>query len=792
MKYLLAFSLFIIRVVVHAQSFEPIRNFSLPDSIQSVEIEMVDFDNDGLLDIALFGGGNNGTHIYFIKGDTVDVPVLSDEFILLEEFASYSITDYNGDNAMDIVSFGSISYAYLNLGNFTFNRQLITLPAFTKTLWVDLNNDGKQEVLGSLVSPTDTLLVAFENVGSAWQAVGDSLHIDVTSLSSLDADYDGNTDIVVSGYVTADSLYTGIVLNRRNFELIPLKGQEWAGTTFTGDINHDGIFDVLFSGVDGTTNTEITRMLVSRGGSHIVKDSVVQLTKASTFLADFNSDGRTDIHLLGKQANDTLNLIQTGFNEYDTLLSQDLLKQQFADIDRDGDLDVIQLTMPDSLHILVIQNNALENVGPTPPREGLGLWIFDRFFLYWQVSTDDHTERQSLTYDVLLEFAQQAEFDLTNERRLRVSHGNNLTQNFKLFENLTSLPSLFAIQAVDNSFFTFSGAGGLCMGSGTLNCAETNALALSVCRNEQVVLTSPPNALWFSFSEGFLGTLNSLSFKAEQADTLFYFDPSVMGCEALKAFTIEINNSPKTEFYIRHACINQQIDLGVEEGWESVRWSSQLRGNLGTQDSIKYIVTESDSILVNIKNNEGCDILRKTAIRISKPLVTVEEEQFVILKGQEVQLLASGAERYQWLPADWLTGSMVPNPIASPLVTTTYIVTGYDSLGCEAQTSVKISVEDTGFVPSLFTPNGDGKNDELKIYSLNTTASFTFSIYNREGKLVFETTNASDAVQRGWDGTKNGMKQPPGVYLWKVKGTMASGMPMLLNGKTEGSIVLVR
>mgnify|MGYP003578986441 CR=1 FL=1 len=48
-----------------------------------------------------------------------------------------------------------------------------------------------------------------------------------------------------------------------------------------------------------------------------------------------------------------------------------------------------------------------------------------------------------------------------------------------------------------------------------------------------------------------------------------------------------------------------------------------------------------------------------------------------------------------------------------------------------------------------------------------------------------------EAVQAGWDGTKNGSEQPPGVYFWKVKGEVPSGQ-LLLNGKDSGSIVLIR
>ena len=119
-------------------------------------------------------------------------------------------------------------------------------------------------------------------------------------------------------------------------------------------------------------------------------------------------------------------------------------------------------------------------------------------------------------------------------------------------------------------------------------------------------------------------------------------------------------------------------------------------------------------------------------------------------------------------------------------------MTGYDSLGCTDTATVNIIVEGAGFIPNLFTPNDDGKNDELKLYGMPAVKDFVFSIYNREGSLVYRSTDVSDAMARGWDGTRSGTKQPPGVYFWKVKGEVSSGDRILLNGKDAGSIVLVR
>jgi gliding motility-associated-like protein len=106
--------------------------------------------------------------------------------------------------------------------------------------------------------------------------------------------------------------------------------------------------------------------------------------------------------------------------------------------------------------------------------------------------------------------------------------------------------------------------------------------------------------------------------------------------------------------------------------------------------------------------------------------------------------------------------------------------------------SVLILVEYTAFIPTLFTPNQDGKNDVLKIYGMDNIQGFSFRIYNREGSLVFRTENASAAMDSGWDGSVQGILQPAGVYHWKIKGTHGNGSRLLLNGKESGSIVLIR
>jgi gliding motility-associated-like protein len=243
---------------------------------------------------------------------------------------------------------------------------------------------------------------------------------------------------------------------------------------------------------------------------------------------------------------------------------------------------------------------------------------------------------------------------------------------------------------------------------------------------------------------------------------------------------------------MNYVCENEALRLGVEPNWSVVEWSSTVKGFLSNEDTIGYIVTIPDTISVTLSDGMGCIIQRNTALKISKPVVEPAHEAYQILKGESVQLSVSGGSGYQWIPVSGLDDPQVANPVASPLKTTEYVVTAMDSLGCAASARVMVMVEETAFVPNLFTPNRDASNDALKIYGLGQVTGFSFSIYNREGNRVYHTEDISDALQNGWNGTAGGVDQPAGVYYWNVEGQTATGRRLRLNGRNSGSIVLVR
>ena len=82
------------------------------------------------------------------------------------------------------------------------------------------------------------------------------------------------------------------------------------------------------------------------------------------------------------------------------------------------------------------------------------------------------------------------------------------------------------------------------------------------------------------------------------------------------------------------------------------------------------------------------------------------------------------------------------------------------------------------YVPKVFTPNGDGKNDVLKPILVGITTFHYFSVYNRWGNLLFSTEDPN----AGWDGRVNGVPQPVETYLWIGEGIDNSGKKIVQKG----------
>ncbi|MGH2552481.1 MAG: gliding motility-associated C-terminal domain-containing protein, partial [Chitinophagaceae bacterium] len=192
-------------------------------------------------------------------------------------------------------------------------------------------------------------------------------------------------------------------------------------------------------------------------------------------------------------------------------------------------------------------------------------------------------------------------------------------------------------------------------------------------------------------------------------------------------------------------------------------------------------------VKLKLKTTTSCldDSITKTVAMPSLP-VTISGDQ-PIFSGQKIQLFVDGpGNRYAWSPATGLSSTTVAKPFASPAMDITYKAVLTNNKGCSGEDSVRITVVDLDgiYVPTAFTPNNDGKNDDMKPYFGTKFTLKEFSIYNRWGKKVFSTSQRG----AGWNGKINGIQVDTGVYIWIFRGIDKSGNALI----KKGSLVLIR
>jgi gliding motility-associated-like protein len=237
------------------------------------------------------------------------------------------------------------------------------------------------------------------------------------------------------------------------------------------------------------------------------------------------------------------------------------------------------------------------------------------------------------------------------------------------------------------------------------------------------------------------------------------------------------------------ALTNGAISLSVSGGTPGYSYVWTPNGE--TTSSITGIT--GGNYGVTVTDNNGCTATGNYSVNVVGNIpVTVIPNVASISSGQEVQLNASGATSYMWSPPDGLSCTDCPDPIASPSVTTTYIVVGTDDNGCTGSDTVTIYVTiECGdlFVPDIFSPNGDQENDFLCVYGSCIT-DINFSVYNRWGELVFETeeTGLCGDETVSWDGNFKGKPAITGVYAYKLYVRLDNGDVV----ERSGNVTLVR
>lgn len=174
--------------------------------------------------------------------------------------------------------------------------------------------------------------------------------------------------------------------------------------------------------------------------------------------------------------------------------------------------------------------------------------------------------------------------------------------------------------------------------------------------------------------------------------------------------------------------------------------------------SYTFSSTGTYTVTVTANNCETVDALDLTII--DQPVVDLGEDTLVCIKSGFMLSVPSGFDAVSWMDGSSDLTFLVEESGAQWVEVTNDICIGSDTVWVGME-----NCETFAEMPNIFTPNGDGMNDLFSpVYTVGIEEMRT-QIYDRWGKLVFETNNH----KIDWNGeSANGNTIPDGVYYWVI------------------------
>lgn len=294
-------------------------------------------------------------------------------------------------------------------------------------------------------------------------------------------------------------------------------------------------------------------------------------------------------------------------------------------------------------------------------------------------------------------------------------------------------------------------------------------------------------------------TITNFSWMDIPSDTLFrdslaqgfypYFAENVYGCSINSGFGLADPVNPIDSIGFTPDTCNRNVGTALAvltSGWMEdfdLAWSTGLDSNTVNPQGLspgQYFVQAynefgcifEDSLIIGNFGEFSTSISDDSLYLEFNQSATVEVFNFPV-QNEPV---------YLWTPENGLSCFDCSEPVVDPNSTTLFFVEVTNEFGCVATDSIFVEREippPTSFIPTVFSPNNDGLNDELCVLG-NRILEVNFAVYNRWGEEVFATNRTESC----WDGNHNG-EPVSGALIYTFKAILEEGQTVEESGNIQ-------
>ena len=308
--------------------------------------------------------------------------------------------------------------------------------------------------------------------------------------------------------------------------------------------------------------------------------------------------------------------------------------------------------------------------------------------------------------------------------------------------------------------------------------------AAAICEGESVAL-SASGATTYAWSPATgLSSSSGNSVTANPVVTTTYTVTGTdNGCTDDETIIVTVNPNPVVDFETLpvSGCVPLTVqfnDLSSVSSGTIVNWLwAADNASFSDQQNNSYTFTAPGSydITLTVTSDQNCtstltysDLVTATPNPVADIAASPEWTQIISPEVTFTDLSSGNPVQWNWQFGNG-DGSAIQNPVYSFSDTGTYnvMLTVTNQFGCTDRTEITIVIAPffTLYVPSAFTPDGNGLNDVF-LPQGETLRKYELRIFNRWGEQIFESFKPTD----GWNGKSRntGKDLPPGVYVYRI------------------------
>ncbi|MGG9964606.1 PKD domain-containing protein [Ferruginibacter sp. SUN106] len=306
-------------------------------------------------------------------------------------------------------------------------------------------------------------------------------------------------------------------------------------------------------------------------------------------------------------------------------------------------------------------------------------------------------------------------------------------------------------------------------------------------------ITSDPLAYTWDMGDGVIKTGTNLTYSYAKAGnyTIKLLAATPGGCNDSISYNVIVHPVPAADFTIRPVCENLRVPI-INRTFNNTTSTVNYLWDFGNghTDNVKtpvYSYPAAGTYIVKLSvSTAECPVsfdVKTASVTIdpTTPGVVYPDKDAAFNFPEQLQARSIGTT-VTWTPPVSLSNRYSFSPVFKGIAPQLYTIELKTANGCITvdtqlvKTHKKIEI----YVPTGFTPNGDGTNDRLRPILIGFTKVNYFRVYNRWGGLLFSMN--SDLP--GWDGKINNKPAETQTVVWMIEAVDVDGVVHSKQGTT--------